>query len=120
MDKNGSNRPHKVLVILSSVREGRQGAKVAQAVIKHLGSYANLNAEILGKENISNLWPSLCLTHKSIDKLWLNLRKFGANLKKKSAKSRPWKNYAPKEKMLRVAIWQIFWRFEPKWTTFWD
>lgn len=47
MEKNGSNRPHKVLVILSSVREGRQGAKVAQAVIKHLGSYANLNAEIL-------------------------------------------------------------------------
>ena len=55
MDKNGSNRPHKVLVILSSVREGRQGAKVAQAVIKHLGTYGNLNAEILGKENISNL-----------------------------------------------------------------
>ena len=55
MEKNGSNRPHKVLVILSSAREGRQGAKVAQAVIKHLGSYANLNAEILGKENISNL-----------------------------------------------------------------
>ena len=57
MDKNGSNRPHKVLVILSSVREGRQGAKVAQAVIKHLGTYGNLNAEILGKESISNIKP---------------------------------------------------------------
>ena len=66
MEKNGSNRPHKVLVILSSTREGRQGAKVAQAVIKHLGSYANLNAEILGKGNISNLYLFLYL---SIDKL---------------------------------------------------
>ena len=49
MEKNGSNQPHKVLVILSSVRDGRQGAKVAQAVMKHLSSYGTLSAEILGK-----------------------------------------------------------------------
>merc|ERR1711935_154176 len=47
MNKNGSNQPHKILVILSSVRDGRHGAKVAQAVMKHLGSYSNLQAEIL-------------------------------------------------------------------------
>ena len=49
MNKNGSNQPHKVLVIPSSVRDGRQGAKVAQAVMKHLDSYSSLQAEILGK-----------------------------------------------------------------------
>ena len=49
MNKNGSNQPHKVLVILSSVRDGRHGAKVAQAVMKHLDSYSSLQAEILGK-----------------------------------------------------------------------
>jgi len=47
MNKNGSNQPHKVLVIPSSVRDGRQGAKVAQAVMKHLDSYSSLQAEIL-------------------------------------------------------------------------
>lgn len=47
MEKNGSNKLHKVLVILSSVRDGRQGAKVAQAVMKHLSSYGTLSAEIL-------------------------------------------------------------------------
>jgi len=46
-NKNGSNQPHKILVILSSVRDGRQGAKVAQAVMKHMDSYAGLQAEIL-------------------------------------------------------------------------
>jgi len=46
-NKNGSNQPHKILVILSSVRDGRQGAKVAQAVMKHMESYAGLQAEIL-------------------------------------------------------------------------
>ena len=49
MNKNGSNQPHRVLVILSSVRDGRHGAKVAQAVMKHLDSYSSLQAEILGK-----------------------------------------------------------------------
>lgn len=40
---------HKVLVVLSSVRDGRQGTKVGQAVLKHLAPIANLQAEILGK-----------------------------------------------------------------------
>ena len=69
MEKNGSNRPHKVLVILSSVREGRQGAKVAQAVIKHLGSYGNLNAEILGKENIKNTKLRYCEKTTKFEKI---------------------------------------------------
>jgi len=38
---------HKVLVILSTVRDGRQGAKVGQAVMKHLASMTSLHAEIL-------------------------------------------------------------------------
>ena len=56
MEKNGSNQPHKVLVILSSVRDGRQGAKVAQAAMKHLSSYSSLSAEILGKISLKYLF----------------------------------------------------------------
>ena len=42
--------PRKVMVILSSVRDGRHGAKVAQAVMKHLAPYADrIQPEILGK-----------------------------------------------------------------------
>lgn len=43
--------PHKVLVVLSSVREGRHGAKVGQAVMKHLASHQSIQAEILGEHN---------------------------------------------------------------------
>jgi len=40
--------PKKVLVILSSVRDGRQGAKVAQAVMNHLEPHADcIKPEIL-------------------------------------------------------------------------
>jgi len=40
--------PKKVLVILSSVRDGRHGAKVAQAVMNHLEPHANcITPEIL-------------------------------------------------------------------------
>jgi len=40
--------PKKVLVILSSVRDGRQGAKVAQAVMNHLEPHSNcIKPEIL-------------------------------------------------------------------------
>jgi len=40
--------PHKVLVILSSVRDGRHGAKIGQAVMKHLAPHANcIQPEIL-------------------------------------------------------------------------
>lgn len=41
--------PAKVLVVLSSVRDGRHGAKVGQAVMKHLESNPSISAEILGK-----------------------------------------------------------------------
>jgi len=39
--------PAKVLVVLSSVRDGRHGAKVGQAVMKHLESNPSISAEIL-------------------------------------------------------------------------
>ena len=46
---------HKVLVILSTVRDGRHGAKVGQAVMKHLASMSNLHAEILGTYLLTKL-----------------------------------------------------------------
>ena len=39
----------KVLVILSSVRDGRHADKVGNAVMNHLKGISNLEAEILGK-----------------------------------------------------------------------
>ena len=48
--------PRKVMVILSSVRDGRHGAKVAQAVMNHLAPYADrIQPEILGKCLFSTL-----------------------------------------------------------------
>lgn len=47
---------HKVLVILSSVRDGRHGGKVGLAVLKHLESILGLTAEILGNA-ITNQLP---------------------------------------------------------------
>ena len=44
---------------------------------------------------------------------WLNLRKFFPS-SKKCAKSLSW-TFPLKEKMLRIMIWHIFWRMEPKW-----
>ena len=40
---------HKILVVLSSVRDGRHGAKVGQAVMKYLAPLTELKPEILGK-----------------------------------------------------------------------
>ena len=39
----------KVLVILSSVRDGRHGAKVGQAVMNQIKKMSEINAEILGR-----------------------------------------------------------------------
>ena len=46
-----ASSPHKILVVLASVREGRQGAKVGQCLLKHFAPLTNLHAELLGKSN---------------------------------------------------------------------
>ena len=43
------SKAHKILVVLSSVRDGRHGAKVGQAVMQHLAPISGLQAEVLGK-----------------------------------------------------------------------
>ena len=46
---------HKILIVLSSVREGRQGYKVGQCVLKHFAPLTNLQAEVLGKSTVVKL-----------------------------------------------------------------
>ena len=50
----------KVLVILSSVRDGRHADKVGNAVMNHLKGISNLEAEILGEFCIFIFPLSLC------------------------------------------------------------
>ena len=43
------SKTHKILVVLPAVRDGRHGAKVGEAVMKHLAPISSLQAEILGE-----------------------------------------------------------------------
>ena len=65
----------KVLVILSSVRDGRHADKVGNAVMNHLKGISNLEAEILGEFCIFIFPLSLCSENFKMGKV-LTLSKF--------------------------------------------